>query len=78
MTVRTCRFMYPTIHESYQHKRREMYLKTICSESGVCIAFEIEAVKIKEYLEIFICVCIQNQIKITKNEKSKSKVYKIY
>jgi len=54
MTVRTCRFMYPTIHESYQHKRREMYLKTICSESGVCIAFEIEAVKIKEYLEIFI------------------------
>ena len=34
-------------------KRREMYLKTICSEAGVCIAFGIEALKIKEYFRNF-------------------------
>ena len=36
-----------------KHKRREMYLKTICSEAGVCIAFGIEALKIKEYFRNF-------------------------
>ena len=34
-------------------KRREMYLKAICSEAGVCIAFGIEALKIKEFFRNF-------------------------
>jgi len=34
-----------------KHKRREMYLKTICSEAGLCIAFGIEALKIKDFFQ---------------------------
>jgi hypothetical protein len=34
-------------------KRREMYLKAICSEAGVCISFGIEALKIKEFFRNF-------------------------
>lgn len=36
-----------------KNKRREMYLKAICSEAGVCIAFGIEALKIKEFFRHF-------------------------
>jgi len=36
-----------------KNKRREMYLKGICSEAGLCIAFGIEAVKIKEFFRNF-------------------------
>lgn len=36
-----------------KHKRREMYLKTICSEAGLCIAFGIEALKIKDFFRNF-------------------------
>jgi len=34
-------------------KRREMYLKSICSEAGLCIAFGIETVKIKDFFRNF-------------------------
>jgi len=36
-----------------KHKRREMYLKSICSEAGLCIAFGIESIKIKEFFNHF-------------------------
>ena len=36
-----------------KNKRREMYLKAICSEAGLCIAFGIEALKIKEFFRNF-------------------------
>jgi len=36
-----------------KNKRREMYLKTICSEAGLCIAFGIESLKIKEFFRNF-------------------------
>jgi hypothetical protein len=36
-----------------KNKRREMYLKAICSEAGICIAFGIEALKIKEFFRHF-------------------------
>jgi len=36
-----------------KQKRREMYLKAICSEAGLCIAFGIEAVKIKDFFRNF-------------------------
>jgi hypothetical protein len=36
-----------------KNKRREMYLKGICSEAGLCIAFGIEALKIKEFFRHF-------------------------
>jgi hypothetical protein len=32
-----------------KQKRREMYLKSICSEAGLCFAFGIESVKIKDF-----------------------------
>jgi hypothetical protein len=34
-------------------KRREMYLKSICSEAGLCIAFGIETLKIKDFFRNF-------------------------
>jgi len=34
-------------------KRRGVYLKTICSESGLCIAFGIESLKIKKFFNNF-------------------------
>jgi hypothetical protein len=34
-------------------KRREMYLKTICSEAGLCIALGEETLKIKEFFRNF-------------------------
>ena len=34
-------------------KRRELYLKSICSEAGLCIAFGIETVKIKDFFRNF-------------------------
>jgi len=36
-----------------KQKRREMYLKTICSEAGLCFAFGIESVKIKDFFRNF-------------------------
>ena len=36
-----------------KQKRREMYLKNICSEAGLCIAFGIESIKIKEFFSNF-------------------------
>uniref|UniRef100_A0A6C0JZW4 Protein kinase domain-containing protein n=1 Tax=viral metagenome TaxID=1070528 RepID=A0A6C0JZW4_9ZZZZ len=57
--MRIQRFMNRT-----KHKRREMYLKSICSEAGVCIAFGIEAVKIKEYFRNFSFVLVDRIKKI--------------
>jgi len=36
-----------------KQKRKEMYLKTVCSEAGLCIAFGIESVKIKDFFRNF-------------------------
>lgn len=46
--LRIQRFMNRT-----KNKRRELYLKAICSEAGICIAFGIEALKIKEFFRNF-------------------------